>query len=189
MRRLKLQWRAGRGVPVLYGADPRLLELRDAAAGRIMADLEPEGRAVTIRLRGHHLLCVLTYVGRGYSPAFTDNLDRVAARLGSGEEVLIVEGPDDVCVPMLEGEFHCPGDSVRERDALALASISGLLGRPLAPGELLVLDAATVSGLRSGFASGALRPACSGCDWADVCTAVAGDGYRGGRLHPRDPTS
>ena len=25
---------------------------------------------MTIRLRAHHLLCLLTYAGKGYSPAF-----------------------------------------------------------------------------------------------------------------------
>ena len=32
---------------------------------------------MTIKLRAHHLLCLLTYVGKGYSPAFTANYDRV----------------------------------------------------------------------------------------------------------------
>ncbi|OWU61413.1 2Fe-2S ferredoxin, partial [Staphylococcus aureus] len=40
---------------------------------------------MTIRLRGHHLLCMLTYVGKGYSPAFVENYDAMAGRLGRGE--------------------------------------------------------------------------------------------------------
>ena len=33
---------------------------------------------MTIRLRPHHLLWVVTYVGRGYSPAFTANMTRIS---------------------------------------------------------------------------------------------------------------
>ena len=50
---------------------------------------------MTVRLRPHHLLCLLTYVGKGYSPAFTANYDAIAMRIEQGEELLIVSGPDD----------------------------------------------------------------------------------------------
>ena len=39
---------------------------------------------MTVRLRPHHLLCLLSYIGRGYSPAFSANMTRVARRLGAG---------------------------------------------------------------------------------------------------------
>ncbi|TJU92322.1 MAG: DUF1284 domain-containing protein, partial [Mesorhizobium sp.] len=66
---------------------------------------------MTVRLRAHHLLCLLTYVGKGYSPAFTANYDKVVKRLGEGEAVLIVSGPDAICAPMLdEREPHCLGE-------------------------------------------------------------------------------
>ncbi len=45
---------------------------------------------MTVRLRTHHLLCLLTYVGRGYSPAFVENMDQVAARLSEGREGILV---------------------------------------------------------------------------------------------------
>jgi len=65
---------------------------------------------MTVRLRSHHLLCLLTYVGKGYSAAFIANYDAIAKRLGRGEDVLIVSGPDDICQPMLgEAESHCSG--------------------------------------------------------------------------------
>ncbi|WP_292282104.1 DUF1284 domain-containing protein, partial [Mesorhizobium sp.] len=65
---------------------------------------------MTVRLRAHHLLCLLTYVGKGYSPAFTANYDVVVKRLAGGEDILIVSGPDDICAPLLsESEPHCLG--------------------------------------------------------------------------------
>ncbi len=38
-----------------------------------------------VRLRAHHLLCLLTYVGKGYSEAFVRRADALAARLSAGE--------------------------------------------------------------------------------------------------------
>ncbi len=49
--------------------------------------------AVTVRLRAHHLLCLLTYVGKGYTPAFTANYDAVVARLDAGEDRAAGRGP------------------------------------------------------------------------------------------------
>jgi hypothetical protein len=138
---------------------------------------------VTVRLRGHHLLCLLTYRGEGYSPAFVANLDRITARLAAGEEALLVDGPDDVCRPLVEAQrdaAHCGLARVRERDRQALAALAGRLGRPLAPGERLVLDPATVAGLRAAFAAGTIRAACAGCEWDGVCTNIAGTGFAAG---------
>ncbi len=140
---------------------------------------------MTVRLRAHHLLCLLTYVGRGYSPAFVANLDAVAARLGEGgEDILIVDGPDDVCAPLFlaEDDPHCSGASARERDARAAAGAAAALGRPAEPGSRLALDRDTLARLRGGFAAGTVRSACVGCGWAALCTAVAGAGFAGTRL-------
>ena len=49
---------------------------------------------MTVRLRAHHLLCMLTYVGKGYSPAFVENYEAIAARLSAGEEIEMVAGPE-----------------------------------------------------------------------------------------------
>lgn len=133
---------------------------------------------MTVRLRAHHLLCVLTYVGRGYSPAFTRNMTAIARRLAGGEPALIVEGADDICRPPdAAPQDHCDGAAVLERDALARARIEVQLRLPLTPGASIVLDAATLDRLRAAFTSGALRPACGGCEWQQLCTEVAASGY------------
>lgn len=135
---------------------------------------------MTVRLRAHHLLCLLTYVGKGYSPAFTANYDKVVGRLGEGEAVLIVSGPDDICAPMLdEPEPHCLRESAVERDRLAARDVGALLGRPIEAGEPLVLDASSLARMRTAFASG---QACSGCEWSDLCGAVAAGGFHDTRL-------
>ncbi|MCD7060470.1 DUF1284 domain-containing protein [Pelagibacterium xiamenense] len=138
---------------------------------------------MTIRLRPHHLLCILTYVGKGYSPAFTANYDRIAERIGGGEDIEIVTGPDDICTPLMdEPEPHCLRESVVERDANAAREIGTLLGTRITEGTTLILSPQTLRNLRRAFAEGQTRAACTGCNWADLCDGIAGNGFRGARL-------
>lgn len=135
---------------------------------------------MTVRLRPHHLLCLLTYVGKGYTPAFTANYDAVAARIADGEPVLIVAGSDDVCAPLLqEPGAHCHEDNVTERDRLAARDVGAHLGRAIDIGARLAIDATLLSAMRAAFAAGSTREACLECPWSDLCTSVAGDGYAG----------
>ncbi|MBZ9860455.1 DUF1284 domain-containing protein [Mesorhizobium sp. CA12] len=133
---------------------------------------------MTVKLRAHHLLCLLTYVGKGYSPAFTANYDKVVKRLGEGEAVVIVAGPDDVCAPLLgEPEPHCLRESAAERDRMAARDVGALLGRPIQAGDRLVLDAHKLAGMRKAFSAGLTRQACSGCEWSGLCDTVAASGF------------
>lgn len=123
---------------------------------------------------------MLTFVGEGYTPAFTDNYRRIAERLNAGEEIKLVSGPDDICAPLLEEkEPHCFKASVIERDAAALADVAALLGEGLELGAVLVPDAALLAKLRRNFASGEIRHACHNCEWGDLCGRVASSNFNG----------
>jgi len=127
-----------------------------------------------INIRGHHLLCALTFEGAGYNPRFTRNFAAIVERLSAGEEVLIVAGPDDICFPVMgDADSHCGLSRVDGRDALALEAVSVLMDRPLSPGDTLHLDARTVAALRASFAEGTVRAACEGCDWHGLCSRIA----------------
>ncbi len=140
---------------------------------------------MTVRLRAHHLLCMLTYVGKGYSPAFVENYEAIAARLSAGEEIELVAGPDDICGPLTaHPDAHCHGESVLERDRAATEAVARLLGSPLGLGARITPGAALLSRLRKTFATGEIRTACSGCEWSDLCDSVAGGGYAGVRVAP-----
>ncbi|MFB9950292.1 DUF1284 domain-containing protein [Rhizobium puerariae] len=133
-----------------------------------------------VRLRPHHLLCMLTFVGEGYNPAFVANYRRLAGRLSAGEPIEIVSGPDDICAPLApDGKGHCLGDSVAARDAAALADIARLLGRELGTGSVIAPDPDLFGRLRRAFSTGVTRRACSGCEWSSLCDHVAGSGYEG----------
>lgn len=133
---------------------------------------------MTVELRAHHLLCLLTYVGKGYSPEFTANYDAVAVRLSAGEDVLVVAGPDDICAPLLgQVDAHCWRDSVELRDERAAEDLTTLLGRPVCPGSSIKLGPDLLAQMRAAFASDVTRRACSRCAWADLCTRVAASEY------------
>lgn len=57
----------------------------------------------TICLRPHHLLCLQTFVGHGYSPEFTAHMTIVQKQLTTDPltPITLVNGPDDLC-------GHCP---------------------------------------------------------------------------------
>jgi hypothetical protein len=140
---------------------------------------------MSIRLRAHHLLCMLTYVGRGYTPGFTANYDRIAARIVTGEVVELVSGPDDICAPLLStDDAHCHRDSVIERDRLAAISVGALLGQKLAPGDHITPHADIIARMRKAFSDGSIRTACHACEWADLCTRVSHSNYPGVKITP-----
>jgi hypothetical protein len=133
---------------------------------------------LTVRLRAHHLLCMLTFVGEGYTPAFTDGYRRIAARLSAGEAIEIVSGPDDICAPLLaETSPHCFKPGVVLRDEAAAEAVGHLLGREIGAGAVVVPDAGLLEMLRAGFASGSVRRACEGCEWGGLCSRIAQGGF------------
>ena len=140
---------------------------------------------MTVRLRPHHLLCMLTYVGKGYTPDFTANYDGIVTRLGAGEDIEIVAGPDDICAPLLAGnDHHCHNESVVERDRLSGLDVAVVLGldHAVGPGARLVIDSTRLDAMRAAFATGSVRAACMGCEWSELCTGIAAGGFPAVRL-------
>ncbi|PLP59953.1 DUF1284 domain-containing protein [Mesorhizobium loti] len=139
---------------------------------------------MTVRIRAHHLLCMLTYVGKGYSEAFTKGYDNVVQRLSNGEDMLLVAGPDDICRPLLGNtDPHCFWDTVPERDRLAANAVETLIGRPIHDGERFSLDASMLQRMREAFHAGTTRQACHGCEWFDLCSTIADSGFTDVRLN------
>ncbi|CAB4325054.1 MULTISPECIES: DUF1284 domain-containing protein [unclassified Brucella] len=139
---------------------------------------------MTVRLRGHHLLCMLTYIGKGYSPAFVENYDAIAGRLSEGEDILLVDGPDDICTPLLcGGDCHCHDESVTLRDRHAIEAVSHLLQISLYAGKPFHLGTERLTHLRKAFTAGTIRKACEHCEWSTLCTRIAAtDAYAGVKI-------
>ncbi|TYC50376.1 DUF1284 domain-containing protein [Rhodobacterales bacterium] len=140
---------------------------------------------MTLSLRPHHLLCMLTYLGKGYTPAFVANYDRIVARVNSGEDIVLTDGPDAICGPMLnESICHCHETRIQARDQAAARDISATLGQTVETGATLRLGARDVATLRNAFAKDNIRSACKDCQWDTLCSAIAKKNFRGCRLAP-----
>jgi len=135
-----------------------------------------------IHLRPHHLLCILTYIGEGYSKVFTENFTNIIESINAGEkDILITKGADDICTPRLndpEDCHHCHEDRMIKRDAKALGDISKILNRKKpAYGEILTLDHDLIKKLRQSFKKNEIRSACSQCQWHDLCSEIAENNF------------
>lgn len=140
---------------------------------------------MAVQLRGHHLLCVLSYIGKGYNASFVDNYDQVVSRINDGEAIHIVSGPDDICSPLLcDSQAHCYQHDIEARDRLALDSVKTVLGPVIRPGGQFWMTEARIVQLRAAFADHAIRQACRGCQWYALCTQVAEQNYAAALLNP-----
>jgi hypothetical protein len=142
-----------------------------------------------IKLRGHHLLCLLTYIGKGYTDEFVANFDAIIARMNAGASLHIVTGKDDICAALhvkdrafcASGE-HCLLDMAHQRDGKALAAVGEILKINLRVGSVVTLVKEQYHTLRRSFAEGGIREACIGCEWHGLCTNIAQDKFKNARL-------
>lgn len=143
----------------------------------------------SLKLRGHHLLCSLTYKGLGYNESFIENFDKIMVRLNRGDTIELVKGIDAVCGALhQEGKSctpdgdHCNLPRSEERDRLALEAVSKVLKWPLKIGDRFVLLPKLIASLRRAFEKGSIRAACERCEWHETCTKIASSGYAGAKL-------
>jgi uncharacterized protein len=138
----------------------------------------------TIRIRPHHLLCMLTFVGKGYSPEFVANFERIARLIASRDQTIeIVFAPDDICAPLMSDQScHCRNASVLERDRLAAVALTDLLQRSVLQGAKFQLNSETLDRMRAAFQAGTIRKACRGCQWSEFCDDIAKENFSQTRL-------
>jgi uncharacterized protein len=116
---------------------------------------------MSIRLRGHHLLCMLGFRGMGYSPEFTRNMASVYEKLRENPSTMVtlVSGIDDLCCCFPEDKpYHCNSATVHERDSAVLKRLKLSPGSTAQWSDILVL-------LREHIQPGELGTLCSTCQW------------------------
>lgn len=142
-----------------------------------------------VQLRGHHFLCILTYRGYGYTPAFVANMTDIVADIGNGRPVRLVEGPDAICGGLTADDrracnHDCAKTETTELDRLAVEEVGDLLAIDFSgPVEI---DQAMIDRLRASFADRSIRSACRRCPWSDFCTEIAAENFAGTKLFPPD---
>lgn len=116
---------------------------------------------MSIRLRGHHLLCLLGFRGMGYSESFARNMRRVYETIRNEPEtpITIVSGIDDLCRHFpCDQPNHCRNTSVMKRDETVLRHLGLEAGACLPWREIRERIARTVSPSH-------LPQWCQGCPW------------------------
>jgi hypothetical protein len=118
--------------------------------------------AGVIRLRPHHLLCLIAFQGEGYSPGFVEKTGGLRRALLTDDMVVeLVRGPDDLCDGCPEMSRECvslaPDSGVEKLDRAAADLLGASPGRHRAA-ELLRL-------LKNAFTAERGYEVCGGCSW------------------------
>lgn len=122
-----------------------------------------------LHLRPHHLLCLQTFVGRGYSEEFVEHMTLVKRQLtdDTHTRIILVSGADDLCA-------HCPncveGQCTSEKPAL----FDRLVEEKLAWLDSSSNPPQAISGIPASIhiTADTLSECCPGCDWKELCTKV-----------------
>ena len=112
-----------------------------------------------LNLRPHHLLCTRAFKGKGYSPAFVENMQRVINRLKAGCSITLITGVDAICGPCPERiGNHCRSEAkVQAFDAAVLSQL-GLERKNYAYIEVDRI-------LKSRLTESVYECICRGCEW------------------------
>ncbi len=115
-----------------------------------------------IKLRAHHILCVLGFRGMGYNSSFVENFARVMDA-AKGSIVELVDGGDAICAacPNFNGSCTKGEAEVKAMDAKVLS----LLGYSTGTGvdfEKAKLEAKAIPW-------NTRQEICSGCEWLEYC--------------------
>ena len=140
-----------------------------------------------IKFRPHHFLCVLTYIGKGYSQNFTDNFDALVDQLNSGiNKIQLVSGPDDICTPRLCDKndiCHCYDAQMTQTDIRALNDLRHLKSfENIQIGSVITLTQDIIKDMRQAYKANAIRTACKDCEWFDICTDISQNNFNGAKL-------
>jgi hypothetical protein len=119
-----------------------------------------------IAFRSHHFLCTLGFEGKGYSPGFVENYQRIADTLRgagkSGDQVRIevTGGLDSICAPCPNNQgTSCATQAKIETLDAAHARVLGL-----SPGDVITWGEVKTL-IAEKFTDEAFDRACAPCGW------------------------
>ena len=127
-----------------------------------------------VRLRGHNLLCIQGFVGKGYSPEFVANMTQVIESLRAETAVSVHAAPDVLCAACpnlvesgcaLHGEGSEAGIVHQDRDVMRRLGIEE--GETLEWGNIVARIAATIE-------PSDLDAICGSCPWLPLGVCKSG---------------
>jgi len=127
-----------------------------------------------LRIRGHHLLCIVGFRGHGYNSAFVENMQRVADAVRGQPELrlTVCEACDDICAacPHTENsacqKHNGSQDSTRKMDRAVLSKIGMRRGETAPVNEVYRRIAGRIS------VEDISETLCTECEWRSLgfCT-------------------
>ena len=115
------------------------------------------------KIRAHHGVCLYFFQGKGYSGDFMENMARMKAILAENPEIILMDGPDDICAacPNRQTETCAEKASRYDREVLRRCELS--VGDTLSYEDFSEKVVETI--LRPGV-RGAI---CGDCQWSSLC--------------------
>lgn len=120
-----------------------------------------------IRLRPHHGLCIRHFTGKGYSPAFVENMTRVIAGLRAAPEtdIELTAGADVLCASCPHNQSgRCASAPKPDGYDRAVLRHCGLRF-----GQRIPWDEFERRVEQQILRPGCLEQVCRGCQWLDLC--------------------
>ena len=114
-----------------------------------------------LHLHPHHLLCLQTFIGRGYSEEFIEHMTLVKRQLTTNPRtpIMLVSGADDLCA-------YCPncveGQCTSEKPALYDRLVRDKLGQNT-PSFLIGIP------IDLRITEDLIAACCPECEWKDLC--------------------
>jgi len=128
-----------------------------------MKDTQPMNSITT--LRPHHALCVLFFEGKGYSPAFIENMTAILAE--PSQMVHITMGCDSLCRDCPHNQDGICDDEVKV--AQFDQQVLDLSGEIFQDEQAKFLSEFCQSVYDTILRQGLLADVCGECEWATLC--------------------
>ncbi|MDO8716527.1 MAG: DUF1284 domain-containing protein [Dehalococcoidales bacterium] len=128
-----------------------------------------------LTIRGHHLLCLLGFRGRGYSPAFVEAMRRVSEvfRFDLDASIVLVTWCDVICASCphnIDDECRKSPDAasrIKDKDAAILKKLGFRANALTTPREAW-------ERVRENFTPGDITAMCGRCQWLELGYCVEG---------------
>jgi len=118
-----------------------------------------------MKLRAHHLICILGFRGLGYSKEYVDNMTRIVEQLQPSTLIEVSSKPDDICTPCpFLGDRGCQErgpkseEVVKNRDLAVMKRLNIIAGDKITWAEVL-------ERIRRSIGPQDLIHICQDCQW------------------------
>lgn len=115
------------------------------------------------KIRAHHGMCLSFFQGKGYSGEFVENMSRMKAILAENPEIILMDGPDDICAacPNRQTETCAEKASRYDREVLRRCGLSVGEWLPYREFSRKVIETILRPGVRAEI--------CGDCQWSSLC--------------------